>query len=988
LPATAFSAHDAPRFIELSGNILLVQGAQRSQGLDPILEAGGFSVRVRAGDPEDGDQQSDLLVIDARDDFSDANQIANKWMESEQHPPVLVITRNDQVARWVGAGVDLLVDPFFPKDLLERVTAHIHGVSTNQVLQLDVCTVDLAGQRVHRDGEEIPLTTMEAHLLGYLASNPRRAIPREELLKKVWGYARSVSSRTTDTCVRRLRMKIEQNPSQPRHVLTVQGIGYRFEPGDPTERAQAALVPRPKPKARRTNVVPHPASFVGRQQDLTDLHSALDNPRLRLLTLLGPAGTGKTRVALRFAEQFLERDDKVGVWFVDLTDARNLTDVLVAVASVLGIPSNDCGTEELNRRICSSLDGRGQLLLILDNFEQVATAAPDSLSTWLAAAPAARFLITSRERLRLVGEAMMALPPLSGDDAVALFVERARGARPDFAPNSADHEILQEIVSRLDQLPLAIELAAARMSVLSPAGLLARMDQRFDLLQGSRRDSHGRQATMWGAISWSWNLLETSEQTALAQCSVFRAGFFLEDAERVVRPDGDISVLQLVEQLRDKSMLRTWEPTGLEGELRFGMYESIREFAWEQLDEDSRTAAQQRHAEHYLHVCEELATGVHHHGGLERLLRLAAERDNLLSIYRHAIGHDPPAAARAAMCLFELRGPLQPQLSEFDGLYDQLDKLPSATRAHLLCHRAEHQSLHGNPTQALADCESAVALASTVDDRSLQAKVAWQFGAILFWHGNLEAGIGHTEQALAWSLEDHDRLGEARARYLIGNFYKSLSRPDLARRHIRLALTAARSVGARRLEALTLHVNATIERADDPDLAESYLQTALSILLTFDDRAAEGRIRSDLGRIYLETSQLEEAEEQLNEALKLLTEAGHNAVRAHPLTFVAALHHDRGELLEARRRYVEALAITEDTGQRVGQGLLTGYLGMVAHERGRGPEAQRQYADSIELLNDTGGHELLGFFVMANAVHLKELGDPQPQQQQQPKPWI
>jgi tetratricopeptide (TPR) repeat protein len=356
-------------------------------------------------------------------------------------------------------------------------------------------------------------------------------------------------------------------------------------------------------------------------------------------------------------------------------------------------------------------------------------------------------------------------------------------------------------------------------------------------------------------------------------------------------------------------------------------------------------------------------------------MRLSAERENLLAVFRRNVYDNPEMAARAALCLLGIHGSQQTHVSEFSALYDQLPDLESRIRVRLLTHRAGALALLGQTDQATTDFDAALEQARFLKDQDLVADVQWQLGAMLGWQGEVDAATRHLKDALAHYLESRNRTGEACARYQLSNLYKVTSEGELARRHIRLALTAARKVGARFQEALILHVFGCIERATDPDLAESYLKTALSIVRTYEDRAAEGRVRSDLGRVYQETGQHTEALEQFSESIRLLTEVGHHAVLAHPLTFLGALHHEAGDHKQARLLYRQAMDITVESGQRVGQGLLCGYLALLSHELRRFQEAESNYRTAIYLLQESGGHALLPFFIAALAGLLADTGE-------------
>ena len=269
-------------------------------------------------------------------------------------------------------------------------------------------------------------------------------------------------------------------------------------------------------------------AFVGRREPLAELARRLD-AGARLISVLGPGGTGKTRLVTRFGWSSLT-DFPGGVWFCDLSEARSLDGIVYAAAQGLDVP---LGKDDPVTQIGRAIAGRGRCLVILDNFEQVARHAEETLGQWLSRASNARFLVTTREVLGLPGEEISALAPLSQSDAALLFMRRAEAAKPGFEPNLEDQSAIGPLVKQLEGLPLAIELAAARVRVMPPRMLLLRMTERFKLLTsaGGRPD---RQATLRAVFDWSWDLLSTPEKASLAQLSVFEGGFTLESVEAVL----------------------------------------------------------------------------------------------------------------------------------------------------------------------------------------------------------------------------------------------------------------------------------------------------------------------------------------------------------------------------------------------------------------------------------------------------------------------
>jgi predicted ATPase/class 3 adenylate cyclase len=364
--------------------------------------------------------------------------------------------------------------------------------------------------------------------------------------------------------------------------------------------------------ARPNNLPVQLTSFVGREEEIAEVGQLLGGTRL--LTLTGAGGTGKTRLALQVAAEVLT-EYRDGAFFVDLSSVADPALVPSAVAGALGVP------EEAGRPVLETVKdhlGDKELLLVMDNFEQVATAAP-VVEEILFATPRTKVMVTSRVVLSLRGEQEYAVPPLEPPDperlpdlpallrveAVRLFTERAVAASPRFGVTEENAPAVAAITARLDGLPLAIELAATRTKVLTPQEMLPRLDRRLAVLTSGPRTVPERQRTLRGAIAWSHDLLSPAERAMFARLSVFAGGWTLEAAEAVCDPAGlGRDALEGLTSLVDQSLVRRTDPNG--GQPRFAMLETIREFGQEQLEAGGdMTATRQRHAGHFLDLAVE-----------------------------------------------------------------------------------------------------------------------------------------------------------------------------------------------------------------------------------------------------------------------------------------------------------------------------------------------------------------------------------------------
>jgi predicted ATPase/class 3 adenylate cyclase len=513
-------------------------------------------------------------------------------------------------------------------------------------------------------------------------------------------------------------------------------------------------------------------SFLGRAAEVADVRELLRSNRL--LTLTGPAGTGKTRLAIAAAAAALDdfRDGAAWVGLAPINDAE-----LVPIAIAKGLSVRDEGFVDLLDAIADRI-ATSELLLVLDNFEHVGAAAP-FVATLLGRCPSLTVLVTSRAVLHLAGEREYSvlplavpdtthLPPadeLAGMESIALFVERARAVRPNFALTADNAATIAKICAHLDGLPLAIELAAARIRLLSPAAIASRLEQSLGLLAGGARDLPERQQTLRGAIAWSYDLLEPVEQVYFRGLSVFAGGWSLENAEAVCDPDRSlgIDVLEALGSLVDKSLVRRSDTAGEEP--RFRMLQVIREYGLERLEEAGDfNACHDRHLAVFARLAERAEPELVGADARIWLDRLEVEHDNIRAALRWSLtaGHVETGLLFAGRLwrLWHLRGYLGEGLAMIDELLaGQAGQAHSPGRAKALNGAGGLAYWKNDFPTARRRYEEQLALNRELGDRAGLAEAHYNLGFLAAIPGDHDEALRQYEAALALWRETGDEVG-------------------------------------------------------------------------------------------------------------------------------------------------------------------------------------------------------------------------------------
>lgn len=542
-----------------------------------------------------------------------------------------------------------------------------------------------------------------------------------------------------------------------------------FETARAEETPQAGLAPN-----SLTNV-PIPRNLlIGREAELESARGLLLREDIGLVTLTGPAGTGKSRLGIQIALD-LRDQFRDGVYMIRLESIRDPCLVLPTIAKVLKLTEKSGElslTEQLKEYLCEK-----QTLLLLDNFEQILPAAPQ-VADLLESCPHVKILVTSRASLHLRAEKELPVPPLrvppptekpelqplSQYSAVQLFIQRCQGVKPDFQVTNENAPAVAEICQRLDGLPLAIELAAARVKLLTPQALLSRLERRFEVLRGGTKDLPERHQTMYSAIDWSYSLLNENEKRLFQRLSVFSGGWIVEAAVAVCDLDeqGELEILDGLEMLLDNNLIRP--PDDAPGEPRLRMLESIREFAADRLNEcDDCDAICQRHAQYFASLAEQAER--EKYGSEEQLtwrMRLEAELDNMRAAMTWALNKTQYSCElRIATGLWRFwwtHGFLREGIQWLKKGLASIESTPSEVRARALTRLGWMLNKVGDAQNGLATLQEAVNLWRQNGNPSGLAQALSNLGGIMLPHNVAQATV-LLEEALAIRRKSSDKHG-------------------------------------------------------------------------------------------------------------------------------------------------------------------------------------------------------------------------------------
>ena len=679
-------------------------------------------------------------------------------------------------------------------------------------------------------------------------------------------------------------------------------------------------------------------TFIGRERDIADVkHLLADAP---LLTLVGPGGAGKTRLSIQVAADLIDQFEK-GVWLIELAPLTDPALVVQAVASPFAV--GEVAGRTLLSVLVDYLQAKS-LLLVLDNCEHLVTACAELVGTLLRACPNVKVLTSSREALGVAGEVTYRVPPLSRPDpkrvqsleqvtefeSVRLFVERAVRSQPRFALTDANANAVAQICHRLDGIPLAIELAAARARVLTVDQIAARLDDRFRLLTRGSRAGLPHHQTLRAAMDWGYDLLEAEERALLRRLSVFAGGCTLEAVEAICAGD-DVEVLDvddLVASLVDKSFVTA---EGLNGDTRYGLLETIRQYGHEKLQESGEAAVLRgRHLDWYLGLAEQAEPELQGSEEVGWLNRLEMEHDNLRTALDWAA-----SGARNIEARLRLAGAL---------------------------HR--FWSMRGHLTEGRSWLESAIGEGG--DASPARVKAIYGAGVLAFDQGDYARAEALLEQSLALSREHGDMVSTARTLNHLALVHRD--RGDYARAITLLEESQAlcRATGQKWVLAQALHSLAlAVRRLEDYDRATALLEESLPLWRETGDKSGLARSFASLGVLARYRGDFARARALLEESLALSREWGHKSAVADVLLNLGSVAKNEGDYARATALYQECLILSREIGHRLHIGVALENLAIVTHYQGDDERASELAEEAKTLLLALGAKQQIAVCLWA-----------------------
>lgn len=730
--------------------------------------------------------------------------------------------------------------------------------------------------------------------------------------------------------------------------------------------------------SRNTNVPSGVRTLHGREDLLRKIHRQFKK-KARVVTLKGPGGIGKTSVAERYLLNQLDEKNHEA-WIFDLTPARNVQDIVQIIAKNLDLPLAPGELDACVQQIGRCISGRRAGVYLLDNVEQISEYMPETLGVWMKLAPNAKFIATSRERLHLPDERVIEVDPLEEAEALSLFRTRASQADGTRPPSKA---LSKKIIPHLEGNPLAIELAAARAQEMGAEALLKALSERFAVLS-SQTGRPNRQATLRATIDWSWDLLEPWEQSALSQLSIFRGGFTMETANAVLglnhHPNAPW-VLDIIQSLLDRSMISA---NKTKEQPRFGLYESIREYAAEKLDSD-RKELEERFIAHFSAYGEAQKRRLLQSGGLPAR-QMLAEMQNLIHAFDLAILNQHEKALYCFLAVydaFERLGSIS-RIQALSPMLLALNLSPEDAATVSLKTSYAH-IVGGRLDDAKTLIDAAFATAQKWEDDALTGEALFHLATVQLQQGLIQKSIESGKAAIELGTQSNQLRMVALAQAIVGRAYRMAGQYADANQAYKSATQISRHLEDKSLLAANLGNEGTIAMMEGrlTDAAKLFGQS-LSVAASTGDRRIQAVRFFQLGTALLEAGELSSALNDYQKAKKMFKEFGERFNEAMVLVGISQVHYIQENYQEARDLLFESLVILKDVGGEAHTGIALTNLGEIEIALGEYQAAETHLHEAVRVSEAAGmsrvqaaAHSAKGLLYLRQGKHtasLDELG--------------
>jgi len=891
----------------------------------------------------------ELVILDRQLRKVDGLDLCRNIRQRSTVPIIMLIDaeQTDEHVPALNAGADdYLRKPFTEQELIAHVAAVLRRAAWREhpngsVFRSGKLEIDFNDRRLVRDGALVRLSRTEWSVLEELARHTGQVVAYRTLLHRVWGEGYHDEIEYLRVYIGRLRSKLEDDPNTPQYLLTAPGIGYSLALLTPPKEStngqsvtQPSMVP---PPSSPTNLPAPVTSFIGREHEIGATSTLLQRADVRLVTLTGVGGSGKTRLAIEIGTA-LRHALSDGVFWVELAPIREPSTVIATIAQVLGVKE---ATEQTLEENLKSYLRTKQLLLVLDNFEQVLEAGP-TVAQLLASAAGLKILVTSREVLHLSGEHEFPVPPLALPDlaapsdvqvlgqssAVALFAARAQAIKRDFVLTNENAAAVAEMCVRLDGLPLAIELAAARIKLFPPDVLLARLGQRLKILTHGARDLPPRHQSLRALIDWSYELLNEDEQKLFRRLGVFVGGCTLAAAEAVGNAAADLQldVLDGLQSLLDKNLL--YQEAGVNGEPRFMMLETLREYALEQLARLGEEATvRQQQCTYYIAFTEPVDAELKGSQQELSLARLDSEHNNLRGVINHSLEiKDTKSAMQISGSLLRfwfMRGYITEGRDYFEKAVAQNKSQPDSVVPGIILARVLNGSgilahMRGDFLKARYWYEQALCVQQEIGNMRGTADALGNLGVLAVAQHDYSQAKVYYEQCLTLFMELHDNWGIANTLSNLGIIYREHGDYLQAERLYNESLALKEALNDKFGIAATLDNLGLLATAQgDYNRAIHLHNESLSLRQELGDQSGISNTLANSSLALVRQGSYVEATRRLKESLVLQRQLQEQARLAFILEVVAALAAAQHMPVRAAKLFSIAAQIRKDINSPV-----------------------------------------------------------------------